>query len=77
MIEESKGTPEHDIISTLLLRSMQKARYDAQCKRVLSQKELHMSDQLGKEMHLMCNLSDLVEEHGIQQGMKRGVQSGI
>lgn len=31
MIEESKGTPEHDIISTLLLRSMQKARYDAQC----------------------------------------------
>lgn len=58
-----------------------KARYDAQCKRVLSQKELHMSDQLGKEMHLMCNLSDLVEEHGIQQGiqqgMKRGVQSGI
>ena len=25
-----------------------KARYDAQCKRVLSQKELHMSDQLGK-----------------------------
>ena len=50
-----------------------KARYDAQCKRVLSQKELHMSDQLGKEMHLMCNLSDLVEEHGIQQGMKRGV----
>ena len=45
-----------------------KARYDAQCKRVLSQKELHMSDQLGKEMHLMCNLSDLVEEHGIQQG---------
>ena len=25
----------------------------------------------------MCNLSDLVEEHGIQQGMKRGVQSGI
>ena len=54
-----------------------KARYDAQCKRVLSQKELPLSDQLGKEMHLMCNLSDLVEEHGIQQGMKRGVQSGI
>ena len=25
-----------------------KERYDAQCKRVLSQKELHMSDQLGK-----------------------------
>ena len=54
-----------------------KARYDAQCKRVLSQKELHMSDQLGQEMHLLCNLSELVEEHRSQQGMKRGVQSGI
>lgn len=51
-----------------------KARYDAQCKRVLSQKELHMSDQLGKEMHLMCNLSDLVEEHGIQRGRKYGME---
>lgn len=29
--EESKGRPEHTVITTLLLRSMQKARYDAQC----------------------------------------------
>ncbi len=31
IIDESKGRPEHTIITTLLLRSMQKARYDAQC----------------------------------------------
>lgn len=31
IIEASKGTPEHTIISTLLLRCMQKARYDDQC----------------------------------------------
>ena len=31
IIEASKDTPEHTIISTLLLRSMQKARYDEQC----------------------------------------------
>lgn len=31
VIEESKDRPEHTVISTLLLRSMQKARYDAQC----------------------------------------------
>lgn len=31
IIEASKGTPEHTIISTLLLRCMQKARYDEQC----------------------------------------------
>lgn len=52
-----------------------KARYDAQCKRVLSQKELHMSDQLGKEMHLMCNLSDLVEERGVQRGIEQMVKN--
>ena len=31
IIEESKGTDEHTVIATLLLRCMQKARYDAQC----------------------------------------------
>lgn len=31
IIEASKDTPEHTIIATLLLRCMQKARYDEQC----------------------------------------------
>lgn len=31
LIEETKNTPEHGIISTLLLRCMQKARYDVNC----------------------------------------------
>lgn len=31
IVEESKDQPEHTIIATLLLRCMQKARYDAQC----------------------------------------------
>lgn len=31
IVEMSKGTDEHTIISTLLLRCMQKARYDEQC----------------------------------------------
>lgn len=31
IIEASKDTPEHPIIATLLLRCMQKARYDEQC----------------------------------------------
>ena len=31
LIESAKGKPEHSVISTLLLRCMQKARYDAQC----------------------------------------------
>ncbi len=35
-----------------------------------------MSDEFGKEMDRMCNLSDLIEERGIQQGMQRGMQQG-
>ena len=31
IIEASKNTEEHTIIATLLLRCMQKARYDEQC----------------------------------------------
>ena len=31
IVEASKGTEEHTVISTLLLRCMQKARYDRQC----------------------------------------------
>jgi ribonuclease R len=31
VVEQSVGKPEHPVISTLLLRCMQKARYDAQC----------------------------------------------
>ena len=31
IVDSSKGTEEHTIISTLLLRCMQKARYDAEC----------------------------------------------
>lgn len=31
IIDASKDTPEHTVISTLLLRCMQKARYDEQC----------------------------------------------
>lgn len=31
LLVSSKGTPEHEIIATLLLRCMQKARYDEKC----------------------------------------------
>ena len=38
---------------------------------------LNVSSQLGEEMYLMCNLSDLVEERGVQRGIERGMQQGI
>ena len=38
---------------------------------------IKMSDEFGKEMDRMCNLSDLIEERGIQQGMQQGIQQGM
>lgn len=32
---------------------------------------------LGKELNLMCNLSDLVEERGIEKGIEKGIVQGI
>lgn len=33
-------------------------------------------DAIGKELKSMCNLSDLVEEQGIQKGIQKGIQIG-
>ena len=38
---------------------------------------IKMSDEFGKELDRMCNLSDLIEERGIQQGMQQGIQQGM
>ena len=36
--------------------------------------QMRMDNQLGKEMNLMCNLSDLVIERGIEQGIESGIE---
>ena len=36
-----------------------------------------MSKELESEMSAMCNLSDIVEERGIEKGIKQGIEKGI
>ena len=36
--------------------------------------QMRMDNELGKEMNLMCNLSDLVIERGIEQGIESGIE---
>lgn len=38
---------------------------------------IRMSEQLNKEMTHMCNLSEGVFAHGIEQGIKKGIKKGI
>ena len=36
-----------------------------------------MEDSFGKEVDLMCNLSEMYEERGMKRGMKRGMERGM
>ena len=41
-------------------------------------RELSLADDgFRKELNLMCNLSELVEEKGIEQGIEQGIKQGI
>lgn len=46
-----------------------KIQYDRQCKQ---EYKIKMENGLGKELSIMCNLSEAVEEKGIEQGIKQG-----
>ena len=39
--------------------------------------EIQMENGFGKELSLMCNLSDTVEERGIQKGIEKGIEQGM
>lgn len=38
---------------------------------------IEMDDGLEKEMKLMCNLSDYVEEVGMKKGLEKGLEQGL
>lgn len=46
-----------------------KIQYDLQCKQ---EYKIKMENGLGKELSIMYNLSEAVEEKGIEQGIKQG-----
>ena len=69
-----------------------KNQYDDKVKRVLSNKIILAwilkyateefaipmeSKTMGEELNQMCNLSDYVEEIGIQKGIEQGIEKGI
>ena len=62
------------MMNTLL--SLEKT-YEEKRSRLEEEYHIGMTSEMGKEWSLMCNLSDLVEERGIQKGIQRGVAEGI
>ena len=46
-------------------------------ERLEQEYEIQMENGFGKELSLMCNLSDTVEERGIQKGIEKGIEQGM
>lgn len=71
-----KGRSEEDAESELtgMLNVLfdSKLESERKIKRLEEQYHIEMESKLGKELNQMCNLSDWVEEIGIQKGMERG-----
>lgn len=44
--------------------------------RLEQEYEIQMENGFGKELSLMCNLSDTVEERGIEKGIEKGIEQG-
>ena len=66
-------------------REMEKIRGEAQEDAVPGEGELSFdmfaipmeNKEIGEELNQMCNLSDYVEELGIQKGLERGLEQGL
>lgn len=68
--EDKKGNPLHELLRTLV---SDKLSVTEKSNILSSAYGFQMSRKMEKEEHVMCNLSDLIEEKGIQQGMHKGI----
>src|SRR5699024_11717809 len=62
------------MINTLLSTEIP---YHIKKKRLEKDYHIQMHSDLAKEVGLMCNLSDYVEEQGIQKGIQEGIQNEV
>ena len=72
-----KTKTDDELLRMLNLLFSEEIDYQKKKRELEESYRLNMSSQLGEEMYLMCNLSDLVEERGVQRGIERGMQQGI
>ena len=64
----------HGLLSTLLSERLK----PEQKEEILSRKyRIPATAEMKEAINLMCNLSDLVEERGIEKGLKQGIEKGI
>jgi len=49
----------------------------SKCERLEKQYGFTINDDTARRVNTMCNLSDVVEERGIEKGIARGIEQGI
>lgn len=67
-----KASKSHKLFDMLNLLLSPRVRAEVKKKKLAEEFDIGTDNQLGKEINQMCNLSDLVEEKGIEQGIERG-----
>ncbi|MCC8066522.1 MAG: hypothetical protein LIO94_05400 [Clostridiales bacterium] len=72
-------TVETDNVLLQLLNIILSVNLSYEEKRKLLEEKyfIPIQEEFGKELNLMCNLSDLIEEKGIQKGISQGISQGI
>jgi len=77
MICLGKKETKHDLLR--LLNTLLSADIDGETKKRRLQMEFHipMTQQLESEVETMCNLSDYVEQRGVEKGIQQGIKRGI
>ena len=69
--EAGESTKLHRLLGALL-----SSRMTGQEKKDIIESEYNipMQENVGRRVNIMCNLSDLIEEQGIEQGIERGIK---
>ena len=67
------GTKLHGMLSTLLSRKLTPKEKE---KCLAAEYDFETSTELEGELRQMCNYSDLIEERGIEKGIKQGIEKG-
>lgn len=71
---DTPGT-EHPVIRLLNTSFSKKSRDEIE--DILEQEfQIPREDGIGREVEIMCNLSDLIEEQGIEKGIEKGIAQG-
>ncbi len=72
--DATMGNPLHKLLTTLLSSRTAPKKKE---KILEGTYGIPMSYELKEAAERMCNLSDLVEERGIEKGLERGIQQGL